>query len=118
MAKTIMVLEDEAMLFELLNDLLKLEGYQVSSAVPETLLQDLYAKKPAALLMDVNLRGANGLDLLSKIRADEALKDLVVVLSSGLDFRQESLQRGADGFILKPYMPDELINTLKSKLAN
>jgi DNA-binding response OmpR family regulator len=112
-----MVVEDEAMLVELLQDLLRLEGYTVTK--PQSLdhfLEELSAARPEAVLIDVNLKQANGLDLLSKIRADQGLKDMVVLLSSGSDYRQEALQRGADGFLMKPYMPEDLLTALKQKL--
>lgn len=118
MPKTIMVLEDEPHLFELLESLLSLEGYRVSQPPsPAELLPSLHSLRPNAVLIDVNLKGANGLDLLGKIRADEALKGLVVLLSSGTDYRQEALEQGADGFLQKPYMPDDLVDVLKQKVG-
>lgn len=117
MPKTVMVLEDEPLLFELLTEFLELEGYRViKSTSMKSVIEDIKAERPDAVLIDVNLRDANGLDLLSKIRSDEALKNLVVFLSSGSDYRQESTQRGADGFLMKPYMPDDLVKALKQKL--
>jgi DNA-binding response OmpR family regulator len=117
-SKTIMVLEDEPHLLELLESLLTLEGYRVSQPTSAAeLLSSLHAQMPNAVLIDVNLKGANGLDLLRKIRADEALKRLVVLLSSGTDYRQEALDQGADGFLQKPYMPDDLVDALKQKVG-
>lgn len=117
MPKKVMVLEDEPVLFELLHDLLGFEGYSVSKPeLFENLLEELRAERPDAVLMDVNLKGANGLDLLTEIRADEDLKGTFVLISSGLDYRQESLQRGADDFLMKPYMPDDLVKILKTQL--
>ena len=117
MPKTVMVLEDEPLLFELLHELLGLEGYQVTKPVSmDNILAELSADRPDAVLIDVNLKDANGLDLLSKIRADQELKGLVVLLSSGSDYRQESAQRGADGFLMKPYMPEDLLTALKQNL--
>ncbi len=117
MPKKVMVLEDEPMMFELLNELLGLEGYQVTKPKSlDNILAELTADRPDAVLIDVNLKDANGLDLLSKIRADQQLKDMIVLLSSGSDYRQESVQRGADGFLMKPYMPEDLLTALKQKL--
>ena len=114
-----MVLEDEVVLVNLLQDLLGLEGYEVSKPKSaENLLSDLRSTHPDAVLMDVNLKGANGLELLGKIRAEKDLKDTVVVLSSGMDYRQESMARGADDFLLKPYMPDDLMKILNRKIKH
>ena len=115
----IVVLEDEVVLVDLLHDLLDLEGYAVSKLKSaKNALAELRASQPDALLMDVNLKDANGLDLLGQIRADEDLKDMLVVLTSGMDYRQESLARGADDFLMKPYMPDDLIEILKQKIKH
>jgi DNA-binding response OmpR family regulator len=117
MPKRIMVLEDEQTLYELLHDLLGFEGYEVSKPQNlQTLIEEMRVQPPDAMLIDVNLKGVNGLDLLDQIRADEQLKSIPVLLSSGLDYRRESQQRGADGFLQKPYMPDELVKLLAQKL--
>ena len=117
MAKKVMVLEDQADLSELIQELLSFEGYEVLRPKTfENLIEDLRTSRPDAVLMDVNLNGVNGLDLLSKLRTDEKLKDTYVVLSSGSDLRRESLQRGANDFLMKPYMPDELVKLLNQKI--
>ncbi len=119
MLKRVMVLEDEKTLFDLLHDLLRFEGYEVIQPdTLQTLIEDLHAQKPQAVLIDVNLKGVNGLDLLDQIRADKDLKSVPVLLTSGLDYSQESLRRGADGFLQKPYMPDELVKLLAQKIKH
>jgi len=113
----IMVLEDEPMLYELLQDLLKYEGYEVvKPSAPDEILNDMHTLQPVAVLIDVHLKEINGLDLLDRIRQDEQLRDTYVVMSSGIDYQRESLQRGADSFIMKPYMPDELLRLLNDKI--
>lgn len=103
------------MLVDLLRDLLTLEGYEVlATASPDDFMQDLRAQAPDAVLIDVNLRDANGLELLDQIRSQDELKDLFVVLTSGLDFGRESEQRGADAFLMKPYMPEDLVQLLQN----
>lgn len=116
MVKRIMVVEDEPILVELLQELLAFEGFEV--LLPQshaTVVADLRNEHPQAVLMDVNLDGASGLDLLDQIRADDDLKDIFVVLSSGLDYERESKARGADVFLMKPYMPDDLVKLLPAE---
>lgn len=114
-----MVLEDEKNLYDLLHDLLHFEGYEVIKPESlQTLIEDMHAQQPAAVLIDVNLKGVSGLDLLDQIRADKDLKGVPVLLTSGLDYSRESLQRGADGFLQKPYMPDELVKLLADKITH
>jgi DNA-binding response OmpR family regulator len=112
-----MVLEDETMLYELLQDLLKYEGYEViKPSEPDQALKEMHTLRPHAVLIDVHLKDMNGLDLLDRIRQDEELRDTFVVMSSGIDYQRESVQRGADGFIMKPYMPEELLRLLNKKI--
>ncbi len=119
MAK-VMLVEDDPTMFDLLKTLLSLEGFEI--AVPSgnpDILAEVRAQVPDLMLIDVHLRledgqEISGFDLLKQIRQDPALKHTRVLMSSGIDFRLRSAKEGADGFIHKPYMPDELINQLKA----
>lgn len=112
----IMLVEDDATMLSLLSILLQMEGFEVRQAGEEDLegiLREIERNQPALTLIDVNLSQANGLDLLEQIRSKAELKHIKVLMSSGMDVGHACLQAGADGFLLKPYMPDELINKIK-----
>lgn len=116
----VMIIEDDAAMLSLLTTLLQMEGFDVirfTEADPEAILSQLRNEVPDAILMDVYLRHLNGLDLLSLIRQDEKIKTLRVIMSSGMDFSEACLQAGADGFIMKPYMPDDLIRQLHQVMS-
>lgn len=115
----VLLVEDDPTMFDLLNTLLTMEGFDVDASTGK---QDILAwvkqSQPDVILLDVHLRVGNGeelngFDLLSQIRADSDLKDRKIIMSSGIDFRYKSEKLRADGFLLKPYMPDELINLIK-----
>ncbi len=102
-------------MLSLLSTLLELEGYEVAKVEdenPESIFQELQKNQPDLLLLDVHLRQFNGLDLLRRIKQDSQLNKVKVLMSSGMDFRFECKQAGADDFILKPYMPDALITQI------
>ena len=114
---TIMLAEDDSTMINLLQTLLGMEGYQVvalgeNDDVFEAVRQD----RPDVLLLDVHLPNANGLDVLAQVRADAETNDLRVVMTSGLNLEEECLRTGANGFLLKPYMPDDLLDILKRSL--
>lgn len=119
MVKVILI-EDDQQMMQLLNTLLKLEGFEVVSGIENhDILEFVKYNDPDLIMLDVHLRMGggkeiNGFDLLKQIRSDELVKDKKVIISSGLDFRVESREAGADGFILKPYMPDDLIGMIKN----
>ncbi len=117
----IMLIEDDRTMLSLLTILLQMENFNVCSPTddrPEDILAAIRTEKPDVVLLDVNLRLGNGIDLLRTMRGDEELKDTRVIMSSGLDLGHECLQAGADGFLLKPYMPDDLIKLIKETPGN
>jgi DNA-binding response OmpR family regulator len=65
------------------------------------------------LLLDVHLANQNGLDVLQEIRQSDADHRVRVIMISGMNLRDESLRRGADDFLLKPFMPDDLMRLLR-----
>jgi DNA-binding response OmpR family regulator len=112
-----MLIEDDRTMLSLLKTLLTLEGFQVVIAGDEavdTLLANIVKEQPDVILMDVNLRQGNGLDLLSGMRSNPEFDTIRVIMSSGMDFKDECLQKGAQGFIMKPYMPDDLIKLINA----
>ena len=110
----IMLLEDDVTMLSLLHTLLEIEGYQVSHTLEYgSVLDSIRKEDPDLVILDVNLREINGLDVLESVRNDKELKDLVVIMSSGMDLREECREKGANDFILKPYMPDELVQKIE-----
>ena len=116
-----MLIEDDKTMLSLLSTLLKMEGYQVATFANEKSIDELLAslnkEKPDAAMIDVHLPHINGIDLLSRLRKEPELKSIRILMSSGLDKSEECKQAGADDFILKPYMPDELINRIRRVLS-
>ncbi len=118
----VMLIEDDKTMLTLLSTLLKMEGFQIVPLTTEQTVDDFLAtlrrEKPDAALVDVHLKHANGIDLLSRVRKDPDISSTRILMSSGLDMSADSKKAGADDFILKPYMPDELIQRIRRVLAN
>lgn len=101
----------------LLKTLLKMEGYDVVALqADEDIVSAVKKEKPDVLLMDVFLNHQSGLDVLEELRSSAETSRLRVVMSSGASVRDECIRRGADGFLAKPYMPDDLIDILKQTI--
>ncbi len=115
----ILLAEDDPTMLSLLKTLLKLEGLDSSPlGEQDDVLEAIRRYRPDIVLLDVNLPQGNGIDFLRRIRQDEDLKNTVIIMSSGMPFETECLAAGANAFLLKPYMPDMLINAIKLRLAN
>ncbi|MBU0510516.1 MAG: response regulator [Chloroflexi bacterium] len=119
----VMLVEDDRIMMGLLRTLFEIEGFEVISlGAGEDILESIRRNKPDIILLDVHLKDGHGkeisgFDLLGQIRQDPELKGAKILMSSGIDFRDKSAQEGADGFILKPYMPNDLINLIKQTIA-
>lgn len=115
----IMLVEDDATMVSLLQTLLKMEGFQVVKMKDETLesiMSIVRQEEPDLALVDVHLKELNGFDILRNLLKERGPAGMGVVMSSGLECRSECLQYGADDFILKPYMPDDLIAVIHKTL--
>lgn len=115
----IILFDDDPTMRSLLETLLAFEGFDAVSYIettPEEFIQFLINEHPSAILLDVHLTYSSGLDLLVKIKEYKELDDIFVLMTSGMDLKTECLNKGADAFLLKPYMPDELISWLHQHL--
>lgn len=113
----VMLIEDDANMFSIVKMFLEFEGYEVVNVENgeriEDILRQLHSERPDLVLLDVNLRHLNGFDILHQLRADPVLSNVRVLMSSGMDMTYKSQREGANGFILKPFMPDELVEKIK-----
>ncbi len=115
------LIEDDAVMLSLLQTLLEYEGFETvqldGMGKVEDIVDILRQARPDLILMDVHLRQINGLDLLRELRKDPSLQAVKVLISSGMELSSESSMEGADGFILKPYMPDDLVARIRESLG-
>jgi DNA-binding response OmpR family regulator len=112
----VLLAEDDPTMISLLKILLKLEGYEVDTLLdkPGTHLETILKIKPDVILVDVNLGETNGLDLVREMRRQPDLQNVKVIMASGMAKNDECLAAGADAFLLKPYMPDDLIQAMRA----
>ena len=113
MAKIVLA-EDDATMVSLLKTLLKMEGYDVIALDADSdVAATVQREQPHAVFMDVHLGGQSGIKILEKIRKNGENADVRIIMTSGLNMRDECLRSGANAFLLKPFMPDDLIRALK-----
>lgn len=117
----IIVVDDDNTNSSLIKMLLELDGFSVETCEDQSKAEKATTPNTKAFVIDCHLaRGRSGLDLLRAIRAGEtnAKMETAVIITSG-DYRQEkeSLESGANLFMLKPYPPNSLSETLTDLLA-
>jgi CheY-like chemotaxis protein len=96
---------------------LEMKGYQVEEAANgQEALERLTDKPPLLVLLDLQMPVMNGREMLQRMRAQTELKDVPVVIISGFGFEWEAELMGAQGYIGKPFEPQELERTIANLL--
>jgi DNA-binding response OmpR family regulator len=113
MAK-ILLAEDDATMVSLLKTLLKMEGFDVVALdATSDVAAAVQREKPDALFMDVHLGEQSGMKILESIRENYDTSTVRVIMTSGMNVKEECLSLGANAFLLKPFMADDLLRVLK-----
>ncbi len=114
---SIIVLDDEPANIYLIEGLLIENGYEVTSFTePTKCLEYLKSNITDVLLLDLMMPGMSGLEVLDIIKANEDLKDIVVLMvTAKTDSKtlEDSFNRGAVDFIRKPYEEIELLARIR-----
>jgi PAS domain S-box-containing protein len=117
---TILIVDGDVGSRKLLARILATEGYQVNTAGgEERALASLAAQPPDLILLDIQMPGADGLELCRKIKASDATRNVPVILlsaSAGLPERVEGFRVGAVDYVAKPFQREELLARVRTHL--
>jgi two-component system alkaline phosphatase synthesis response regulator PhoP len=120
MAKTILIVDDEQDILDLLTFNLKREGYETLSAADgESALALARSAQPDLIILDVMLPGRDGWEVLRELRHDPATRSLAVIFLTAKDSEIDEvvgLELGADDYIVKPISMHKLIARVKLAL--
>ena len=118
MSELVMVIEDEKEIRDLVRYNLEKAGFRVAAAGDgEEGLRQLFAARPDALVLDLMLPGANGLEILREVRGEPATHDLPVLVLTARSAEMDKLlgfEHGADDYLTKPFSPRELVARVKA----
>ena len=111
----ILVVDDDVKILRLLHISLKMAGYEVITATSGgEALQLQESEKPDIMLLDILMPIMDGFEVLRRLRAVSELP--VIACSAHTSNGEKALQLGANDFLAKPFMPDELIKRIKALL--
>jgi len=121
MAKTILIIEDDKFLRELIAQKLIKEGYEISEAVDgEEGVRKIKEEKPDLVLLDLILPGIDGFEVLSRMREESVLISIPIIILSNLGQKEDvekGLKLGAIDYLIKAHFtPGEIIEKIKSAL--
>jgi DNA-binding response OmpR family regulator len=114
---TVLLIEDEAEIAELLHLYFEREGFRlVHAASGETGLERLQRGDVRAALLDIGLPGLDGIEICRRIRSES---DIPVIMLTARDSEVDKiigLEIGADDYVTKPFSPRELVARVKAVL--
>jgi len=114
---TILVVDDEAALVDVLEAYLRDEGFVVLRAADGRAAVDVaLAERPDLVLLDLNLPVLSGLDAFREIRAQLDIPVIMLTARGAEVDRVVGLELGADDYVSKPYSPREVVARVKTVL--
>jgi two-component system alkaline phosphatase synthesis response regulator PhoP len=117
--QTILVIEDEPRIVEIVGDYLKGAGFRVLSAGNgEGGLALARDEHPDLVILDLMLPGGvDGLEVCRRLRRDRVLADIPIIILTALveeTDRLVGLELGADDYVTKPFSPRELVARVRA----
>ncbi|KJZ17248.1 MULTISPECIES: phosphate regulon transcriptional regulator PhoB [Halomonas] len=119
-AKTVLIVDDEAPIREMIAVALEMADYRVleadnAQAAHAIIVDD----QPDLLLLDWMMPGTSGIELARRLKREETTAELPIILLTAKgeeDNKIQGLEAGADDYITKPFSPRELVARLKAVL--
>ncbi|MBN1688790.1 MAG: response regulator [Candidatus Omnitrophica bacterium] len=117
MQKTIAVIDDEEEFLEVMTSWLEDQGYRAVTATnADDGLSLLYKENPSLLLLDIMMPDTDGFEVLSKIRNDQRLSKVPVVMVSARGETgsiMEAQKLKAEDYVIKPFQSEVLLRTIR-----
>ena len=116
--KTILIVDDEQKIVDLLVHNLRREGYNTIEANDgQTAINMAIEQKPDLILLDVMLPNMSGFEILNKLREENVTSKIIMLTAkSMLEDKLNGLENGADDYLTKPFHMDELVARINVQL--
>ena len=115
----IFIVDDDPLVRDMLSDLFTLEGYQVESfAEGSSFLAAARARHPACILLDVNMPGRSGIEILKELHACGYPAPVFMISGHGdVPLAVSAIKCGAVDFIQKPFNMEAVLGCVRDALA-
>ena len=118
--ETLLVIEDDRDIIEIIQYNCQKEGYTVLSATNgEKGLEIARSRRPAAVLLDLMLPGLDGLEVAKRLRRDPETREIAIIMLTAKGEESDvilGLGVGADDYVVKPFKLKELLARVKAVL--
>ncbi|MDI6843950.1 MAG: response regulator transcription factor [Anaerosomatales bacterium] len=117
MRRTVLVVDDNEKIVEVLAAYLEAAGYEVVTAHDgEAAIEAVRARRPDIALLDIMLPGVDGIELTRRFQRDYDLPVILVTAKTEEIDRLIGLEVGADDYVSKPFSPREVVARVKAVL--
>jgi len=114
-AKSILVVDDEKKIVDIVKAYLEREGYQVSVAYDgESAVEQARRQSPDLLVLALMLPGVSGLDVCRILRKESDVPIIMLTARDEVTDRIVGLELGADDYVPKPFDPKELVSRVRA----
>jgi len=116
MAKKILIIDDDPIIVKYLQAVFSDNGYQTCTASSSMEgLEIVRREKPDLITLDLQMPGEWGPRFYRKLRKEEELKDIPVIVISGID--GDHAVKNAVAFVSKPFDPEKIIGIVKNTIG-
>jgi len=117
MAGKLLLVDDDRFILNALTKLLSAQGYHCSTAVTSDEAWRLLEKEPFdLLLLDIGLPDVDGVSLCRRVRTKHRMPIILVTARDGSSDKIIGLEVGADDYVTKPFVPQELVARVRAHL--
>jgi two-component system alkaline phosphatase synthesis response regulator PhoP len=117
----VLICDDDPLLLELMEFRLRAKGYEVIKAADGAeALARAGQDGPDIIVLDAMMPKTDGLEVLARIKGDPALSETPVVMLTARKGEKDivsALEKGADDYLVKPFIPEELLARLARLIA-
>ncbi|ASA25948.1 response regulator transcription factor [Paenibacillus donghaensis] len=117
MTKSILIVEDEEAISRVLSAYLRKAGFQVTRVADgKAALEAFDLAPPSLILLDIMLPNMDGFELLALIREKSSCPVIMLTARDGIGDRLAGLDGGADDYMAKPFIPEEVVARVNAVL--
>jgi CheY-like chemotaxis protein len=118
-AKTILIVDDEFSIVETLSEILTFSGYvAVTASNGRAGLEAAHEQRPALILLDFMMPVMDGLQTLTRLRADPDLRDVPVVMMTAAPMGIPKGRGGWNTLLIKPFEAGQLLETIRRLIGD
>ena len=119
MSFNVLLVDDSGAMRAVIKKIVTISGFQMDQCLEagngKEAMEVLANNWVDVIISDINMPEVNGLELLDQLKKNDVLKEIPVIMittEGSADRMQEAFNRGAKGFIKKPFLPEDIRKTL------